>query len=383
MRRSIYPLVCYGLLMLAFCGNFLGSAATPDDLDRRIDQTQKKLVDTRIKEYSATTRLLKTQQQLDRIGTNLNQINSKLGNTDRNIAEINRQLGIIEGELDSLNAGILSRRQTLNNRLVSVYKYGYQSYFEALLQARSFSEFVSRFEMVGEFVRDDVNLIQTLKKQQALIAQKRQEIALKQQDLEVQRGAYSRLQNQAKNEQTRWDATARDQQQQLAAIQKDRRQLEQALDELERLSKQMESQIRGLQSKNHTALGTGNLIWPTQGTITSKFGNRYHPILRRYRYHSGVDIAAPQGTPIFAADNGFVIFSDYNGGYGKMIIIDHGNGISTVYGHCSTLLVGAGQTVSKAQNIAQMGSTGLSTGSHLHFEVRKDGVPQDPMQHLH
>ena len=124
------------------------------------------------------------------------------------------------------------------------------------------------------------------------------------------------------------------------------------------------------------------MVYPCAGEITSSFGWRTHPILGYQRFHSGVDFGADYGTTIHAADSGTVIFSGWYGGYGNAVILDHGNGISSLYGHTSELYVSEGQTVQRGQSIAAVGSTGLSTGPHLHFEVRQDGDPVDPMAYL-
>ncbi|HBF38949.1 MAG TPA: peptidase M23, partial [Firmicutes bacterium] len=131
-------------------------------------------------------------------------------------------------------------------------------------------------------------------------------------------------------------------------------------------------------------LGSGKMIWPVTGPIriTSPFGWRYHPILRTKKYHNGEDIAVSSGTPVHAADSGVVVVSGWEDGYGNYVAIDHGNGISTGYGHNSRLLVHQGERVTKGQIIAYSGSTGLSTGPHVHFEVRKNGVPIDPLPFL-
>ncbi len=123
-------------------------------------------------------------------------------------------------------------------------------------------------------------------------------------------------------------------------------------------------------------------LMPVSGRITSRFGNRRDPIRRSIRFHQGIDIANSRGTNIKAAASGKVIFSGYQGGYGKTIIIDHGYGYKTVYGHNSSLLVDVGTRVEKGQSIAKMGSTGRSTGSHLHFEIHKNGSPVDPFSIL-
>lgn len=134
------------------------------------------------------------------------------------------------------------------------------------------------------------------------------------------------------------------------------------------------TQVVAIGTKMPVAQGTGELNWPmSRGSITSRYG------LRRGRMHNGVDIATSTGTPIYAADSGVVTMAQWYGSYGKTVVIDHGNGISTLYGHCSELLVRVGTKVDKGQLIARVGSTGRSTGSHLHFEVRENGRARDPL----
>lgn len=122
--------------------------------------------------------------------------------------------------------------------------------------------------------------------------------------------------------------------------------------------------------------GTGRFVWPMQGRISSQFGYRWG------RMHEGVDIAAPTGTAVIAADSGTVVFAGYKSGYGLMVEVNHGNGFSTRYAHNSKLLVSGGQKVNKGQLIARSGNTGRSTGPHLHFEIRKNGVPQNPLNYF-
>jgi murein DD-endopeptidase MepM/ murein hydrolase activator NlpD len=120
----------------------------------------------------------------------------------------------------------------------------------------------------------------------------------------------------------------------------------------------------------------GAFLWPARGTLTSRFGWRYR------RHHNGIDVASPTGSPIYAARDGVVEFSGWKGGYGRVVVVDHGAGITTVYGHASRLLVRPGQRVKQGQLIALVGCTGSCTGSHVHFEVRINGQAVDPMRHL-
>jgi murein DD-endopeptidase MepM/ murein hydrolase activator NlpD len=166
-------------------------------------------------------------------------------------------------------------------------------------------------------------------------------------------------------------------------LDQERRRIRAELEELERNSREIASMIRAMQRTRagrarYLQPWRGSLLRPIAGPITSGFGMRFHPILHEYRMHTGMDISAAPGTPIHAADKGVVILSGWHGGYGQCVVIDHGGGVTTLYGHCSALLCCNGQQVAKGQVIARVGSTGLSTGPHLHFEVRHGGAPVAP-----
>jgi murein DD-endopeptidase MepM/ murein hydrolase activator NlpD len=374
------------IIILITLGMFIGlnalSMAAGADIQRQIEQKNKELRKIKRQERSVMGNLIKTQKEVDKISSDLSKLKNRVGKTEKRMQSINVELNRTQVDIQKVRGNINSRKEQLNIRLVSIYKYGYQSYLEILFQVKNFGEFISRFEMVGNFVRNDLEMLKQLQQQHNYISQKKQAISEYQDELERQKRVYDRLKSEAQKQHGRLLSKASNQRRALSDIQNDRQKLEQALDELEELSRSMESEIRNEQVKNHAVLGTGTYIWPVKGRISSRFGYRPHPILKKIKYHSGIDIAAPKGTPILAADSGVVIFSKYNGGYGKMITVDHGVGYSTVYGHASVLLVGYGQKVTKGQKIALVGSTGLSTGPHLHFEVRKNGVPQDPLKYL-
>jgi murein DD-endopeptidase MepM/ murein hydrolase activator NlpD len=172
----------------------------------------------------------------------------------------------------------------------------------------------------------------------------------------------------------------------LTQVQKERQFQEQELDELEQDSMEIEQRLKA-EERRRAGRGRFRLRWsgtfrrPCYGPVTSGFGLRVHPILGRRRMHTGIDFGAPAGTPIIAAAAGEVFHAGWLGGYGRCIIIMHGDSISTLYGHCSLIeeKVRPGEYVRRGQIIGYVGSTGFSTGPHLHFEVRKDGVPINPM----
>jgi murein DD-endopeptidase MepM/ murein hydrolase activator NlpD len=136
------------------------------------------------------------------------------------------------------------------------------------------------------------------------------------------------------------------------------------------------SRLRSGGSHSSATPSAAGLIWPVQGVLTSPYGMRWG------RMHEGIDIGAPTGTPIYAAAGGTVNYAGWEGGYGNLTLIDHGNGLATAYGHQSRFAVSSGQTVSRGQLIGYVGSTGHSTGPHVHFEVRVNGVPNDPLNYL-
>ena len=180
--------------------------------------------------------------------------------------------------------------------------------------------------------------------------------------------------------------------QQRQALSQNQKAQQAAFDEvasLEAESKAMNERIRKLQAALAAQSGKGSTHgtisnWPVPGyySISSSFGWRTHPITRKRSMHTGMDIVAPTGTAMRAAGAGVVLISGWGGAYGNMIVLDHGGGISTLYGHASRLNVKEGQSVTANQLIGAVGSTGWSTGPHLHFEVRIGGNPTDPAQYF-
>ncbi|HEY8464079.1 MAG TPA: peptidoglycan DD-metalloendopeptidase family protein [Bacillota bacterium] len=381
--KSSYKLAISFLMLSLILGLSPAGLAT-EDLEKQMTQTSREIEKLRDKEHNVMGNLVRTQAEVDKLSADLSKLNNRVGTAEKKMKVIDTQLNKTQSDIQKIRVSIEGHKKVLNSRLVSIYKYGYQSYLEILFQVKNFSEFISRFEMVGNFVHRDLQMIKTLQQQHNLIANKQRQISKYQEELERQKRVYDRLKAQAVKKRRSLRAKASIQQQELNNIMLNREKLEAALDEMEELSRSMESEIRDVQKKSNVTLGSGTYIWPTaiRGKITSLFGSRFHPILKKYRHHTGYDIAVPTGTPILAADNGVVIFSGNKGGYGKTVMIDHGLGYSSVYGHNSVLLVSTGQHVNKGQRIALAGSTGLSTGPHCHFEIRKNGVPQDPGKYL-
>ena len=377
---------CWLLIILCFFGFALPLPAQDEqDLGRiqdLITRTKQQLSKAKKQETSVLDALLTAQQELDHSEQELERLDQQLQRVQQGITNLTQELVKVEQELERLNKLRRDREDQYNRRLVAVYKYGPLSYLEIMVAAESVADLISKFEMVAHFLRADAQVIKEVTGIKREITSQQQTLQAKKEDLEKQQATVVALEQAAAQERKLNAVLVQRAEKELTKVQQDRKRFETALDELEATSREIEAEIKRRQQQ--AALGTGKMIWPlaTKGRISSPFGNRMHPILKENRFHSGMDIAAPSGTEVRAADRGKVLISGWNGGYGYYIAIDHGNGLSTAYAHNSRLLVKEGDLVAQGQAIAKSGSTGLSTGPHLHFEVRKEGVPIDPADYL-
>lgn len=326
--------------------------------------------------------LTQGQKKEKSLSEQINDLDKKIETTENEIKTIQNNIRKTEGEinetidqLEETQEEIDGKNDILNARLRVMYKNGEVGLMEILLGSADFQELMSNIDMVKRIYQQDVELLKYLKT-------KYSEIDLQKMNLE---GLKSDLTSQRNNEKTKQGEleVSRGKAAELrAAVEKDNKQLEKQIDDLNEYAKELAEKIREAQS-NKEYVG-GVLSWPAPGytRITSKFGYRIHPILKVKKFHTGVDIGVPSNSAVVAANSGVVIHSNWLGGYGKVVMIDHGGGIVTLYAHNNTLLVKAGQQVNKGQAITKSGSTGNSTGPHLHFEVRENGEYVDPMKYF-
>ncbi len=339
------------------------------DIQQQMQQHQQKAADAQKKVTSVSEQLRIIQVDLDGARADYNAIQSRRIYTEQQIA-INTDI------LAKAEKSLAERTKILNKRIRDIYENGQVSYLDVLLGATDFNDFTTRADLLKRVLAQDADLINKVRLERALVIQKKAE-------LERDRAAILALEKAAAEKKGIVEVRRNERAAVLDSAVHERDTAERAYQELQETSRRIEQMIRNIKSGNRDEMGaSGAMNWPISGPITSPYGWRTHPIFGTSRYHSGIDIGADYGDPIRAADGGVIIYADWMGGYGYAVIIDHGGGISTLYGHNSELLVGVGQRVYKGQTIARAGSTGYSTGPHCHFEVRQNGSPVNPMAYL-
>lgn len=366
------------LLIWAFCQGF-AVPSLAENLEAELSDVQSQMNEAQHRKELAEEQIGSVSELLRQIQSELDVALNELHAIEVQQSQVNAQIQQTEVELTAAQKRLDERERILNKRLRDVYMHGKLNYLEVILGAKNFTDFANRLEFLKRIVSADLNLITEIRAERELILQKKQQ-------LEVQRQQLAKLQAEAEAKKTVVENKKQDQLIVLARLQDEKALAEASYAELQATSQDIEARIRARQQQGASAgqvvHGSGVFVWPTSGPITSPFGYRIHPIFGTQIYHSGIDIGVDTGTPIVAADSGVVIEADWLGGYGYAVVIDHGNGLSTLYGHNSELAVSPGQSVQQGQVIAYAGSTGYSTGPHCHFEVRVNGSPVDPMGYL-
>jgi murein DD-endopeptidase MepM/ murein hydrolase activator NlpD len=397
MKKSTY-MASFLALSILLGGQAIHMPAYADDLDDQVQDLQGQIDSSRLEQENWQQVIEDVSAKLKQIQADLDAANARLQSIQTKQAEINAQIAQTQNEIVKMEAYLKTRQDVLNRRVRAIYMHGQLNYLEVILGANSFSDFANRVELLKRVIRSDYNLILEIQKQKAAIEAKkaqleedkrqldalaaeaektRQEIAKKK--AEQQKVLDAAKSNKAAAAQMEQDLNA-----QLASV---RNLIQQRLAAAEAARQAAQQQAAsddegGGGSDDNYVQGTGAMGWPCSGPITSPFGYRTHPIFGTTIFHAGIDIGVDYGTPIHAADSGVVVYSGWISGYGNAVIIDHGGGVSTLYGHNQSLAVSEGQSVSKGSVIAYAGSTGNSTGPHCHFEVDVNGSPVNPMGYL-
>jgi murein DD-endopeptidase MepM/ murein hydrolase activator NlpD len=394
LRRSITALVL-AAIALALIGAVatVARAETAAELQQKLRSARAKIDAAKDKKASLNEqisdldgRLSAIQKRLNGLGDQIAVVEEKLSVTREKLTLLREELHLKKLELAEAQAELELEQRNFAERAILSYKSDDLDYVDVLLASSSFEDLISRAnlihdllggnnELVGglETARDEVDTEKdAIAKREGAVADAAQVLREKSDELAALEAAQAA---------SRAAALAVRQQKAgaLKGVNKDLAELERQENQILAESQALAGVITGSSGGGQ---GTGDLMYPVSGPVTSPFGWRIHPILGYKKFHTGLDFGVGYGTPIRASDSGTVIYSTWMGGYGNVVIVDHGNGLSTLYAHQSSVAAGNGARVTRGQTVGYVGSTGFSTGPHLHFEVRVNGNPVDPMGYL-
>ena len=383
------------LVTSLLCGSIM--MATPywyqaedEDLTNQLSNIQQQMTNEANKKSEAEKTIGTVYEQLHAIQRDLDTATAELKQVQADRIQLDKDITKTEAELKAAQARLQSREKVFYKRVRDIYINGRLSYLDVVIGSKDFSDFANRMEMLKRILQSDMDLINTIKTE-------REEIASKKAKLEADRAKVLELEKVAQEKQNVINQKKAERQAVLERAMNDRDTAERAYNELMASSASITAMLQQRAAERAAAAaassqgggggatwvqGTGQLSAPVNAPITSNFGWRIHPIYGTRRLHAGTDFGVDEGTPVHAADGGVVVEAGWVSGYGYTVVIDHGNGMSTLYAHNSDVAVSPGQTVSKGQVVSYSGNTGGSTGPHLHFEVRINGEPTDPMGYL-
>jgi murein DD-endopeptidase MepM/ murein hydrolase activator NlpD len=369
------------LLLIFVC---LAGASADPELEPESLPEEIKLKAIQEKLLESKKELKKTKEEEQAVLGRLAVINKELSRTRSNLYLAQRKIRVNEDQIGTLTAelresvkDLKNREWKLEERLREVYKSSGINYLQLLFTSASMSDFLNRLYFFGKIINYDATLVQEVRADVRKAQQKRALLQTKTREI---RGL-ARVITDKKNE---ISVRAEEKEKIYTSLKNRRKEYEAQVTELEKSSKDLEVLIlKKIAARKGTRVyGSGTLTWPLKGRLTSRFGYRRHPLWGGRHFHTGIDIAGKYGTAIKAADSGEVIFAGWWDGYGKAIVVDHGHKTTTVYAHLSRIYKQVGAVVAKGQVVGLTGSTGYSTGPHLHFEVRKNGKPVNPMKFL-
>ena len=372
-----------------------GIGAKKRVIDARIDVLERKIEAAREREgvltsqiAVVTSKIRALQNDVDSASARLDQLEEVLALHERKLDRLNQLYQLQTRKLVFLQNQHKAAAERLNRRLVEIYTSDPTSPLTIVLEAGSFSDVVDQLEFLDDIGAQDERIAGEVEAAKLQMQETRNSTrkTRKQVAATTRTVAARTAEQRAVRDRLAWSqrelATARrDKRATLATVQEDK---EHALDhmrELQAQSAELGARIRSAQASSIIPAPTGaasaaGFVWPVHGILTSGYGWRWG------RMHEGIDLAVGNGTPVVSAAAGTVIVAGWMGGYGNLVVVDHGNGVSTAYGHNTTVTVGTGQSVAQGQLIAYSGNTGHSTGPHVHFEVRINGSPVDPLGYL-
>jgi murein DD-endopeptidase MepM/ murein hydrolase activator NlpD len=400
LRRKTSPRRCaLGLaLLLLLTLIALPAAADPQEelaenaqrravLEARIDRLESRSgqLSTRIQTADAKVEL--AQAQVDALDKRLAKLTKRITEVRKDLEDAQKHLALLTKELQEILARLDSRMDAFTERAVAAYIAGPAAYVDSMLSSESFNDLIDRYAYYESALDTDSQLVEEIRmlrdeteNRRDEVEEKEERIAAAKLSLEQDKAAISRVRHERAQVLAQRREVLSSKKGLLAEIESTKRRYQGLVQQLDADSARIRALLSG--TATSTVQGGGQLLWPTAGPVTSGYGYRTHPIYGDTRLHTGIDIGAPYGAQVVAADGGVVSYAGVMSGYGNVVVVDHGGGLATVYAHLSSYFVGGGESVGRGSPIAAVGCTGYCTGTHLHFEVRINGNPVDPMPYL-
>lgn len=399
MKRKIISIVM--IIVICISMNLQTFAASKSELENQKNNAANNIKDAQNQLQGVKTEKSKELAEIEELSEQISESQEELDRLNAEVKELENSIKQLETELSEAQQRQDAQQKALEDRIVAQYTSGTISYWDILLNPESPLKFISNLFMLEKIVNYDNELIDS-------IEQEKQTIQTKKEELDNQKAKVKTAKANAEKENVKLKNKKMTKNTKVAKLSDDEKALQQKIDEYQREMDQAEAEIRRLAaaasnngSGNSGTIHNGELLWPCPNytRISSYFGNRESPGGGvGSRNHKGIDLAAPGGSSILAAESGTVITvsntcshnypktaatkCSCGGGFGNYVMISHGNGLVTLYAHCSSINVSKGQTVSKGQKIAGVGTTGYSTGNHLHFGTLLNGTYVNPLPYI-
>ena len=345
-----------------------------DKVKNKKEQTQKEIEEAKKAEVSYMKQVNQVEGNLIKTLAELDGLSAKLADKKREVDKITIELVIKGKELADLEKELTKKTSLLNGRVAEIYKKKNYNLIELLFETDSFIKLFSKFKLMNLLAKQDLEIMQDIKFKRDSTINIKENIAELKSKEKSEKEKIEKLVSDAEQKKKEVEGIYTEKKSLLSQTRANKNALIAMEKQLEAKEAEITKKLEALRYGN----APGKLTFPTKGILTSGFGNRISPISGTMRFHGGIDIGSDSGTQVVAAAGGEVVQAGYMGGYGYAVIIYHGGGFSTVYGHLSKFAVSTGQKVQRNQIIGYVGSTGYSTGPHLHFEVRINGALQSP-----
>lgn len=373
-----------------------------DDAARKEERARRKIERLEARSGQLSSKVQVLDAEAARIQGEVNALDARLDKLNGNIAEVQaeltaaqQRLNVLAAELKKVMARLDRRTNLFTDRAVAAYMAGPTSHLEGLLSATTFNEVVDRTSYYESALDADSKIVEEIdllraetEIKQDQVIEEEERIAAQKMELEADRAEVAQIRQERDAVLEAQMAILAEKEGDLASINSKKAHYERVVAALEADQSRIEAILQArLAASSGASVGAmpsggGQLLWPTAGPVTSPYGYRTHPIFGDSRLHTGIDIGAPYGATVIASDAGVVAYVGVMSGYGNVVVVDHGGGLATTYNHLSAFSVSSGQQVGRGVPVGNVGCSGYCTGPHLHFEVRVNGSPVDPMPYL-